>query len=141
MTVCPTCGQAREHRSKVSHDHFFVVVQNAFDNLPEDIGGDFASAEHLRKWALIKAGYRDERRVFCGSKVGAREVAKLVRSLDGGYGLVIVTGSMITIYTAKSQSLKAMGRVEFQKSKDDVLRVLAELIGADVVALTKAHAA
>lgn len=138
MSPCPTCGQ--KPRSKVSHDHFFAAVQNAYDNLPEDIGGDFADAEHLRKWCLIKSGHRNERRVFVGDRVGAREVAKMVKALDE-YALVDVTGGMITVYTAKSQSLKAMGKDVFQRSKDDVFRVLSELIGTDVADLKNARAA
>jgi hypothetical protein len=37
------------------------------------------------------------------------------------YAIVTVREAVVTVYTAKSQSMRAMGRETFQKSKDDVL--------------------
>lgn len=132
---CPTCGQVREHRSHASHGHFFASVQEAFNNLPEDIAGDFGDAEHLRKWCLIKAGYRDERTLACSSKAEALRLASFIRPMDG-FAVVLVREATVTVYTARSQSLRAMGKDEFQKSKDSVFDVLAKLIGVDVAELS-----
>ena len=55
--------QLAEHRSKASHDHFFAIINEAWKNLPEDMGDDFPSPEHLRKWALIKSGFCSETRI------------------------------------------------------------------------------
>src|SRR3546814_6543664 len=60
-----------EERSQKSHNHYFAAVAEAWKNLPEDVAERFASSEHLRKWALIKAGWRDERTIVCASKAEA----------------------------------------------------------------------
>lgn len=140
MSACPTCGARREHRSRASHDHYFAAVQNAFDNLPESLSNDFPTAEHLRKWALIKAGYRDERTFVASSGNEAMRLAVYLRPIDS-YAFCMVDGDRVTHCTAKSQSLKAMGKAEFQRSKDAVLRELAILIGVDVADLRNVQAA
>lgn len=136
MTACPTCGADREHRSKPSHDHYFAAVQNAFDNLPEDMAGDFPSVEHLRKWALVKAGWGDMRLYVARDSKEAANMARFMRPMDT-YAIVRWIGRIIYVHTAKSQSLKAMSKAEFQKSKEDVLRVLSELLGVDVAELKR----
>lgn len=115
-------------RSKRSHDHFFASVEDAWANLPERWAGRFPTAEHLRKWALIKAGYRDERSIVAASKAEAQRVAAFVKPMDE-FAVVVVTEAVVTVYTAKSQSRKAMGGPVFQKSKQDTLDVLAEMVG------------
>lgn len=125
-----------EARSKRAHDHFFAVVDEAHQTLPDDLAERFPSPDHLRKWALIKTGHYDSRSVVCGSKADAARVAAFVRPLDE-YAVVVASEAVVTVYTAKSQSLKAMGRKLFQESKADVLDLLAELLGVTVEQLSK----
>ena len=47
----------------------------------------------------------------------------------GGIRGVVVNEATVTVMTAKSQSMRAMGRVEFQRSKEAVLDVVAQMIG------------
>lgn len=115
-------------RSKRSHDHFFACVEDAWQNLPERWDGRFPTADHLRKFALIRAGYRDERSIVATSKAEAQRVAAFVKPMDE-FAVVVVTEAVVTVYTAKSQSRKAMGGPVFQKSKQDTLDVLAEMVG------------
>lgn len=82
--------------------------------------------EHLRKYALIRTGHRDERTIVCASKAEARRVAAFVKPLDE-FALVLVNEASVSVYTAKSQSLRAMGKTAFQQSKDDVLGFLAQI--------------
>ena len=117
-----------QDRSSASHRHFFALVNEAFVNLPESAAERFSSADHLRKYALIRAGYRDERSTVCSSKAEAQRVAAFIRPMDD-YAVVTVSEAVVTVYTAKSQSVKAMGKAEFQASKDAVIDVLAKLIG------------
>ena len=116
-------------RSKRSHDHFFASVEDAWQNLPERWDGRFPTADHMRKFALIRAGYRDERSIVASSKAEAQRVAAFVKPMDE-FAVVVVSEAVVTVYTAKSQSLKAMGREAFQRSKSDVLDVLAKMVGA-----------
>lgn len=129
-----------QDRSSASHRHFFASVNEAWMNLPESWAERFPSAEHLRKFALIKAGYRDERSIACASKAEAQRVGAFVKPLDD-YAVVVVMEAMVVVMTAKSQSVRAMGKTEFQASKDAVLQVVADLIGTDVRALGAARAA
>lgn len=128
-----------EDRSAASHRHYFASINEAWANLPEGMTETYPTAEHLRKTALIRAGYRDERSIVCASKAEAHRVAAFIRPLDD-YALVIVSGAVVRVYTAKSQSLRAMGKTVFQQSKDDVLGSIALMIGVRVDELRLAAA-
>lgn len=123
-----------EDRSAASHRHYFAAIKEAWENLPEVIGDRFASPEHLRKYALVKAGYRDERTHVAATKAEAQRLAAFVRPIDD-FAIVTVSGLAVTVWTAKSQSVRAMGKKEFYESKEAVLRVIAELLGVDPNAL------
>ena len=129
-----------ELRSSASHRHFFAAVHEAWQNLPEDMADRFPTSEHLRKWALIKAGYRDERTIACSSKAEALRIAAFIKPMDS-YAVVVVREKTVVCLTAKSQSARAMKKKEFQESKDAVLRVLSELLGVSTDELRKAEAA
>lgn len=125
-----------EERSPVSHRHYFVAIKEAWKSLPEGVAERFATSDHLRKYALIKAGYADERSIVCSSKAEALRVGAFVRPVDE-YAIVTVNGAVVTQYTAKSQSMKAMNRHEFQKSKTRVLEIIAEMIGISSATLER----
>lgn len=127
-------------RSLRSHNHFFAAVNEAWQNLPEDLAGQYPSADHLRKYALIKAGYFNSQTLVCSSKAEAIRIAAFVRPADE-YAIVRAEGPVVTRFTAKSQSVKAMGRDDFQHSKDAVLDVLADMIGTTRGELQRAQAA
>ena len=118
----------REDRSTASHRQYFAAIAEAWGNLPDDAAERFPTFEHLRKWALIRAGYRDERSIVCSSKAEARRVKAFIRPMDE-YAVVLARDAVVIVYTAQSQSMRAMGKAEFQRSKDKVLDVIAELIG------------
>lgn len=112
--------EVREQRSVVSHNHYFATLNEIWLSLPEAYGDRIASVEHLRKFALIRTGYRDERSIVCASKAEARRVAAFMKPLND-FAIITVEEATVTVYTAKSQSKKAMGRKVFQKSKEKVL--------------------
>lgn len=115
-------------RSGATHKHFFACLADAWANLTEAHAGRWHSPEHLRKWALVQAGFRNETTYIAQSKAEAMRFASFVRSQDE-YAVVQTEGNMVAIYTAKSQSEKAMSRKEFQASKEAVLDVIARLLG------------
>lgn len=123
-----------EERSAASHRHYFAAVNEAWANLPEHLSEQYPTAEHLRKGALIRAGYRDERSIVCASRAEALRVAGFIKPLDS-YALVTVTEAVVRVFTAQSQSQKAMGKDLFLKSKADVLETLADMIGVQTAAL------
>jgi hypothetical protein len=126
-------------RSENSHNHYFAAVKNGFDNLPDDLRGDYPTAEHLRKKALIKCGYRNERDIVLSSKADAERVAAFMRPADD-YSIVFNVECVVREWTAKSQKKSAMDAREFQKSKQDVLDFIAQLLGVQPEDLARSAA-
>lgn len=131
--------EAREERSINSHRHYFAAIREAWINLPEHMAERYASPEHLRKTALIKAGYRNERAIACTSPAEAVKVAAFLTPIDE-YAVVVVRGNVVYHLTAKSQSMKAMGKKEFGESKEAVLNAVAALIDVTPEELRKSAA-
>ena len=129
--------ETREDRSHASHAHFFAALNDAHANLPDDLAGRWPTADHLRRYALIRTGYRDERTIVASSKAEARRLAAFIRPMDE-YAAVSVHDAAVIVWTAKSQSVRAMGKADFQASKDAVLGFVAELIGVTPEQLGKA---
>lgn len=117
-------------RSMASHNHYFVAITEGWQNLPEHLAERFPTAEHLRKYALVRAGYADERSIVCASKAEAQRVAAFVKPMDD-FAVVVVSEATVKVFTAKSQSMKAMGKKAFQDSKTAVLDVIDEMIGVE----------
>lgn len=118
----------QEARSQASHSHYFATIHDAWLNLPEDHATHFPTEEHLRKFALIKAGYTDKKSITCASKAEAQRIAAFITPMDL-FSIVIVSECLVTVYTAQSQSLKAMGKRVFQESKDKTLEIISLMIG------------
>ena len=78
-----------EERSAATHRHYFAAVNEAWQNLPEDWCDRFPTSEHLRKWCLIKAGYRDERTFPAKSNTQAVQLAAFIRPIDD-FAVVLV---------------------------------------------------
>lgn len=117
-------------RSQSSHNHFFAVIADAHGNLPDEMLETYPTPEHLRKRALIFKGYRDERSIVCTSKAEAERVAAFIRPMDD-FSVVTVREAVVRVWTAKSQSKKAMGAKDFQASKSDVLDFIDDLLGVE----------
>lgn len=125
-----------QERSAKTHAHYFACVTEAWRNLPDQLAERFPTSEHLRRYALIKAGFADQRQLVASSHAEALRLASFVRPLDE-YALVMVDARVVNVWTAKSQSVRAMDKAEFQDSKTKVLDVLAGLIGVAPAALAK----
>ena len=123
-----------EHRSSASHNYFFAAVADAHANLPDDIAVRFPSPDSLRRWALIQAGFCDQHTFACASKAEAQRLAAFIKPIDE-YSVVVAKEATVTRYTARSQSMKAMGKKDFELSKEGVLDAIAKLIGTSRKAL------
>lgn len=119
-----------QNRSHASHNHYFASLTEGWQNLPEALAHEFPTEEHLRKFALIKAGYaRKQQSVWPSADVAAR-VAALVKPIDT-YAVVEVDGCVVTIWTAMSQSTREMSAKTFQASKEAVLDIVASMVSVD----------
>lgn len=117
-----------EERSQATHDHQFAWLADAWANLPEDLKDLYPTPKHLRKRALIEAGYYDEQITDAGTNAAALRVAAMLRTIDE-FSLVVVRGPLVVRRTAKSQSRRSMDRKTFQDSKQKVLEIVADMIG------------
>lgn len=126
-------------RSEASHNHYFASISNAWNTLPDHLLAEYPTAEHLRKKMLVKCGYADERTVVCASKAEAERVAAFIKPMDN-YAVVVFHEAVVKVYTAQSQSLKAMGKREFQESKEAVLAAVDRLLGVEPGATARSAA-
>jgi hypothetical protein len=115
-------------RSDVSHRHEFAWLREAWNNLPEDLADQFPTPEHLRKRALIQAGFYHETVTDCGSNAAALRVMAMARGMDQ-FAYAVVRGPLCVVRTAESQSRRAMDKQRFQDSKTKIMEVIAEMIG------------
>lgn len=118
-----------EDRSDASHKHEFAWLREAWQQLPESLAKDFPTSEHLRKRALIDAGFFNQMDVDSGTHAAAIRVAAGFRKHDE-FIAAVIEGPIVLVRTAKSQSRRAMGRQQFQESKQAVLEIVSGLIGA-----------
>lgn len=124
-----------EERSTNSHKHYFAAIHECWKNLPETLADEYSTSEKLRKHALIKAGYADKQSIVCSNRTEALRLAAFIRPIDD-YAIVTVNGTVVTRYTAQSQSARAMGGKVFQDSKQAVLDIVSAMIGVTPDALS-----
>lgn len=116
-----------EERSTNSHKHYFAAINEAWKNLREEDAARFHTPEHLRKYALIRAGYADVMELVASTRAEALRFADYVRKLDE-YAVVTVRDKTVQRFTAKSPSVRAMGKAEFEDSKRKVLEIVSAMI-------------
>ena len=121
--------EAQEPRSMKSHNFYFAQLNEYWLNLPEAIAVDFPTVETLRYRALIMSGFANSRQFIASSKAEAVRLAAFMRG-SACYSIIAVKECVVTELTPQSQSLKAMGKDEFNRSKQAVLDYCAALVGA-----------
>ena len=123
--------ERNEERSQSSHSHYFAALNEAWQQLPEDLMHEYPSVEILRARALIKTGW-------CTMKDIVRD-GQFEQVVIPAYSIIEAQGKVVRIYSPLSQSRRSMKKAEFQQSKDDVLGFVANLVGVSVEQL-KANA-
>ena len=121
----------QQERSWKSHRHYFANINEAWSNMPEKYANRYASPDQLRKEALVACGYYDQREFVCTSNKEALKLAKWLRSDKEMFAIIAVHGDTVVERRPKSQSVKTMGKEEFQQSKDDVMAYCWNLVGVD----------
>ena len=125
-----------EPHHPVSHKergHYFASIREAWGNLSPEAVARYPDPEHLRKWALIKSGWRKENYTVCDSEERADVLAAFLRKLDS-LAVVVVEGKVVRTYLARSQKVGRpedgyMTDEEWKRSKQDVLDILSNQIG------------
>ena len=124
--------------SPASRRHFFAAIHELFSSWPEAHPRQFQTENHMRKWALIRCGFRTERQFATASKAEARRLATFLAAGDE-YAELSVVDNVIIEWRALSQKAHAMGREQFAKSKESVLAFLAGEVGVTVESLAPTH--
>lgn len=137
-----TILDAKEHRGRSNaHERFwFAVVARAWENLPEDLQARWPEPEALRAHLLIKAGWCDAREFVTDSPEAAAAVAAGLRWAEP-YAAIVVRGSVVLAYVARSQKRNAQNAREFVEVTDRGLHALAQILGVDPTTLREQEAA
>lgn len=121
----------KEDRSDEHHRWWFAVIRKAWATLPDRYGDRWPTAEHLRKWLLIRAGHCETLDVATDNVM---EVAAGFRWQDP-YAVLIVKDSTVQISRAKSQKYKRQDQEEFQEVTTRCIDLLAQVLGCEPGAL------
>ncbi len=125
-----------KQRSDAAHRSFFASVNEAWKNLREDDAERFPTPDALRRYALIKAGFCDRRDIVCENNNEAMRLAGMVKALDA-YSITTVSERVVSVWTAESQSKRAMGKQRFNESQNAVRDFCAAMIGVEPAALAR----
>lgn len=140
-----------EERSWQSHKHYFACIKKAFENLPELLPENMRAVgnpDDLRKHALIMTGWHVAKQIPMPTEALAQSVMKgMSRGFKDEYSILTITPPdepggawIVTQFWARTQTNRGPLRMDhktFQKSKDDVLNWLADLIGVPLEELTR----
>ena len=127
-------------RSTNSHNHEFAFLTEAWNSFPDELYAQYPNPEVLRKHGLIAKGYCTMVQHVCQSKAEAERLAAILRPYDA-YAIVIARQNVVTVYTAVSQSKRAMGAAQFQQSKQALMEFIGDLIGVTPETLGKVERA
>ena len=131
---CPECGcllDDPKNHSDPMRRWFFVTIHKTWASLPDHIAARFPSSEHLRKEALCRIGWCEVKVVTAGTKAATESIAAMCRHLDS-YAIVDVSGTVVTVFTARSIAKRACPKDRFKEISDKVMDWLSQLVGADV---------
>lgn len=131
LTIGQRYRMVEEHeRSNATHNHEFAWLQEAWNSLPDELFAQYPNSEILRKHGLIAKGYCTMVQHVCASAAEAQRLAAILKPY-AAYALVVPRGTVVTVYTAVSQSKRAMGAKQFQQSKQALMEFVGDLLGVD----------
>lgn len=139
IRICPHCGceliRARSHRH---HRLFFAVIDAAYENWPEQCEFQPTSAEHLRSWLLVKAGYAE--RLGNLLSIIRPTPEKLTDFLQmcvhaiktHGHGFLAVESEYAEFHVPKSIAWAELDQKEFAPIADEVFAQIEGVMGVRV---------
>ena len=121
-------------RSEAFHGKYFATISEAWTHLPMPWDQMLPTPEHLRKYALIKAGWCDSIIMPMKSKTDAIASVHAMKLLDA-YCIATATGNVLTIWKARSQRKAFQSAKEFYETAVRVFDVIGGIIGVDPLSL------
>ena len=120
-----------EERSRASHNQYFAALHQGFENLPERIQAHFPTVEHLRAWLLIDTGCCEKKEFRLANEMEKKRLGTFIRT-QSRYARITPTQidgfPVLIVETPLSQSMREMGKQEFEDSKRKVLSRLEDLL-------------
>ncbi len=129
-----------QERSTATHNHEFAWLQEAWNSLPDELFAQYPNSEVLRKHGLIAKGYCTMVQHVQPTAAEAQRLGAILKPYDA-YAVVVVRGNVVTVYTAVSQSKRAMGAKQFQQSKQALMEFVGDLLGVDPETIGKVEQA
>lgn len=129
-----------QERSTATHNHEFAWLQEAWNTLPDELYAQYPNSEMLRKHGLIAKGYCTMVQHVCPTAAEAQRLAAILKPYDA-YAVVVARQAVVTVYTAVSQSKRAMGAKQFQQSKTALFEFVGDLLGVDPETIGKVEKA
>lgn len=115
-----------EARSPESHRFYFACLHEAWLNLAEEHAERHPTAEHLRAYALVKTGFADKTSIVCSTPEDAIRTAAIASTRDK-IRIIEISGKCVSVWIPRSQSMRSMGKAEFERSKQSVLDLVASM--------------
>lgn len=116
-----------------SRGRLFIEVRETWNSLPED-DERFPTQEHLRKRALVAAGWTDHAQYVLETAKDAKQMARALRRADA-YAVIRQVGNVVEVWTAKSIAGGQIHADEWRGVKQRALKWLADLTGSTAKAL------
>lgn len=152
MTTCPHCGGKIDGKAKPRSleqlRRFFGVLRAMYAHWPESAEFRPESEEHLRKWALIKAGHKETTDVpvsFAEDEPGLTKLTALAiegaLKAAGAYAFIRPhpEGGLVRVFKAKSIAFDKLGQADFNALNDAVETVYTHETGLDPEQVLKEH--
>lgn len=122
-----------ENVSGSSRGGFFASINNAWDSLPEN-DTRFPTREHLRKRALVAAGWATHAQFVMDTPADAAKMARGLRRVDE-YAVIKVGANVVDLWTAKSIAQGQITAEEWKEVKPRALDFVTALSGTTRAAL------
>ena len=153
MSKCPHCGSDVDAvkgrpRSLDQLRRFFGVLRAMYHHWPATADFQPESEEHLRKWALVKAGHREATDVpveWADDQPGLTKLAGLAieaaLKAAGTFAFVRAdaNGGLVRVYKAKSIAFDKLGQSAFTTLNDEVEAVYRSETGLEPQQVLEEH--
>lgn len=112
--------------SSKSRAHFFASLKSAWDSLPFELVQQYPSVAHLRKKAVVVAGWAKHTHTVFDTPKDAVNHAKDLRKIDE-YAVIKCSGCVVDFWIAKSIRPGQINGKKWQEVKDKALDWVATL--------------
>lgn len=142
--VCKTCCQKLPSPRNVErHNLLFAILKPAMEQWPEGHAFQPMSAEHLRAWLLVEAGWCTTRDLEIGgpSKQHAANALRFFMDSADGHRFFAMTGKGIRERRPKSIAFNKCRESEFKAILNAIAEIVEAAIGVPIGALKREKAA